>query len=85
VKDLKGDSALREGSEKGRTPTTKPLFSYDIRNFVKRISRNVDIKNNSDKIQTEIMNIFIREYKKDKPSYKARKNLNQLHSYSGWL
>lgn len=50
MKDLKGDFVLREGSEKGRIFIIKFLFFYDIRNFVKRISRNVDIKNNFDKI-----------------------------------
>ena len=40
VKDLKGNSGLREGSEKGRTPTKKNLY-FLIHNFVQHISRNV--------------------------------------------
>lgn len=58
VKDLKGNPALREGSEKGWNTHHKHLY-FLIHNFVQHISRKVDFKNGSDKIQTEIMNISL--------------------------
>lgn len=60
VKDLKSDSALRESSKKGRLSTTNnSVFLRDINFCSMSISRNVDIKNDSDKIQREVMNILL--------------------------